>query len=400
VDPWSRRSFVRLAAGLPALTIATPASAHRSDALGAASQSADPSRDPDAGDVHLSGDGLHLTPADQSALLARLTAGRAMAADDYGLGGEVAGFEAYFAKLLGKERAVFMPTGTLANLIALRTLAHGRSRVIVQDVSHVYNDTGDGCEVLGHLNLIPLAAGKATFTRDDVERVLARTASGRVAAEVGAISIESPIRRLRGELFDYEEMTRISTLAREKGIGMHLDGARLFLASACTGIAPAEYASHFDTVYVSLWKYFNALNGAVLAGPARLIDGLFHVRRMFGGALWQAWPFAVVARHSAEGFLDRYRNALRVSETFASALRAPFRVERIPGGSHLFYVKAAGVDLVRVRERLAAERIQLAEPLAPSSEPTLLLGVNETWNRTTGARLADAFHRAASPQAG
>ena len=154
-------------------------------------------------------------------------------------------------------------------------------------------------------------AGQGTFTREDVERVLARTRSGRVAADVGAISIESPVRRLRGELFDYGEMARISAFARERGIGMHLDGARLFLASAFTGITPAEYASHFDTVYISLWKCFNAMNGAVLAGPASLIDGLFHVRRMFGGALWSAWPFAAVARHYAEGFLDRYREGGR-----------------------------------------------------------------------------------------
>jgi threonine aldolase len=344
--------------------------------------------------VFLSGDGLHLTPAEHGTLLAHLCSERGLTADEYGLGGEVAEFEAYFARLLGKERAVFMPTGTLANHIALRALARGRSRVIVQDISHVYNDTGDGCQVLSGLHLIPLAPGKATFTRDDVERVLARTASGRVAAEVGALSIESPVRRLRGELFDYVEMKRVAAFAREQGIGLHLDGARLFLASAYTGISPAEYASHFDTVYVSLWKYFNALNGAVLAGPATLLDGLFHVRRMFGGALWSAWPFAVVARHYADGFLDRYRSAVRVGEAFMGALREPFRAERIPGGSHRFVVKAKGVDLALLRERLAAGHIRVPEPVTSALEPTLLLDVNETWNRTTGIRLADVFHRA------
>jgi threonine aldolase len=266
--------------------------------------------------------------------------------------------------------------------------------VVVQEMSHVYNDTGDGCQVLSGLNLIPLAPGKATFTRAELERVLARTASGRVAAEVCVVSIESPVRRLRGELFDYGEMKQVASLAREKGIGLHLDGARLFLASAFTGVSPAEYASLFDTVYVSLWKYFNAPNGAVLAGPAKLLDGLFHVRRMFGGALWSAWPFAVVARHYAEGFLDRYTSAVRVSEDFKGALRGPFRAEPIPGGSHLFYLRARGVDLARLRERLAKEGIRAPEPVADANEPTLLLGVNETWNRTTGGRLAESFHRA------
>jgi threonine aldolase len=384
---WSRRSFVSLAAGAPALAFLNQGSRGARQAPRAAGAAG-------AGDVFLSGDGLHLTPGEHAALLAQLAGGGRIAADEYGLGGEVAEFEAWFARLLGKERALFMPTGTLANHIALRTLARGRSRVIVQDVSHVYNDTGDGCQVLSNLNLIPLAPGKATFTREDVERVLARTASGRVAAQVGAISIESPIRRLRGELFDLAEMRGISLFAREHDIGLHLDGARLFMASAFSGVSPAEYAALFDTVYVSLWKCFNAINGAVLAGPAKVIDALFHVRRMFGGAVWNAWPFAAVARHYAEGFLDRYASAVRVSADYARALRDPFRVERIPGGSHLFYVRAPGADLARVRQRLAADRIHAPEPITQDAEPALLLGVNESWTRTTGAALAEAFHRA------
>jgi len=390
---WSRRSFVSLAAGAPALAFLAPPPVEAGQAPATAPRAAAA----ESPEVFLSGDGLHLTPAQHAELLAvlpRFAGGRQIPADEYGLGGEVAEFEGWFAKLLGKERALFMPTGTLANHIALRVLARGRTRVIVQEVSHVYNDTGDGCQALSNLNLIPLAPGKATFTREDVERVLARTASGRVASQVGAISIESPIRRLRGELFDHGEMKRLSAFAREQDIGMHLDGARLFMASAFTRVAPAEYAALFDTVYVSLWKCFNAMNGAVLAGPAKLIDGLFHTRRMFGGALWNAWPFAAVARHYADGFLDRFAAAERVSEGFARALRDPFRVERIPGGSHLFYVKAPGVDLARLRTRLAADRIHAPEPIAHENAPALLLGVNESWNRTTGEALAEAFTRA------
>jgi len=394
---WSRRSFVGLAAGAPALAFLDPLAPRAEQAAAPAPQ---PAGAAGANDVFLSGDGLHLTPAEHAALLAKLAGGRQIPADEYGLGGEVAEFEAWFARLLGKERALLMPTGTLANHIALRALARGRSRVIVQDVSHVYNDTGDGCQVLSNLNLVPLAPGKGTFTREDVERVLARTATGRVAAQVGAISIESPIRRLRGELFDYAEMKRIAALARERDIGVHLDGARLFMATAFSGVSPAQYAALVDTVYVSLWKCFNAINGAVLAGPARIIDGLYHVRRMFGGALWNAWPFAAVARHYADGFLDRYTAAARISDDFARALRDPFRVERIPGGSHLFYLTATGVDLARLRARLAAEGIHAPEPIVHETAPALLLGVNESWTRMTGAALAEAFHRAAAETQG
>ena len=90
-----------------------------------------------------------------------------------------------------------------------------------------------------------------------------RRNDARVATPVGVISIESPVRRAHGEVFDFAEMQRIAAFARERRIGLHLDGARVFLATAYTGITPAEYSALFDTVYVSLYKYFNAAGGAV-----------------------------------------------------------------------------------------------------------------------------------------
>src|SRR5262249_50099436 len=163
----------------------------------------------------------------------------------------------------------------LANHVAVRLLARGRPKVLVQRESHLYNDCGDCAQTLSALNLVPLATGKATFTLAEVEEVLAREASGRVEAPVGAMMIESPVRRKSGEMFDLDEMKRIRGFARQKGIGLHLDGARIYLAAGFTGIAPREYAAMFDTVYVSLYKYFNAPSGAILAGPRQLLDSVF-----------------------------------------------------------------------------------------------------------------------------
>ena len=251
--------------------------------------------------VRMDVDGLGLAPTEFAALLQRLSA--AIVPDEYSLGGEVAELEAFFAQVLGKERAVFLPSGTLANQLAVRKLSRGKPRVIVQEQSHLYNDSGDCAQRLSALNLVPLATGRATFTCLDVERELARTASGRVATGVGVVSIESPVRRLHGAMFDLAEMRAISALAREKGIGLHLDGARLFVASAYTGVPPADYAALFDTAYVSLWKSFSSGSGAILAGRSALLDDMYEERRMFGGALFSAWPFAAVARHHAPGCL-------------------------------------------------------------------------------------------------
>ncbi len=343
--------------------------------------------------VHTSGDGIAITPREYAALLNRLCQAKEVADDNYLLGGEVAAFEQHWATLLGKETAVFMPSGTLANQLALRALAGSKRRVIVPEMSHIYNDTGDACQTLSEQTLMPLAAGKATFTQADVEAVLTRTAGSRVAAEVGAIVIESPIRRLSGQMFDWDEAKRISAFARNKGIGMHLDGARLFIASAYTGISPAEYAAHFDTVYVSLWKYFNCGIGAMLAGPKRLLDGMFHVRRMFGGNLAVGWNAALVARHYMDGFEGRLKSAVQNSEIFYAAMAKHPRlaIERIPNGTNLTRVTFKNVNAAEVAKRLGERGISMSAPQGPA---TITVGVNETWNRMTPAELIRAFEQA------
>ena len=97
-------------------------------------------------------------------MLTRLADETTLLSDSYSLGGVVEELETQFARLLGKEQAVFMPTGTLANHMAVRALAEGPSRVIVQEESHLYQDEGDCAQTLSGLTLVPLAAGRATFT--------------------------------------------------------------------------------------------------------------------------------------------------------------------------------------------------------------------------------------------
>ena len=345
--------------------------------------------------VYLYGDDQHLSPAAITAELARLTAEQAPEADVYGLGGVVEEVEAFFARQLGKERAVFMPTGTLANHLAVRALAGEHRRVVVQDISHVYNDTGDGCQTLSGLTLLPLAQGKASFSWDEVEAVLERTESGRVAAPVGAISIESPVRRLAGELFDRRQMVDVCDRARKRGIRTHLDGARMYIASAYTGLAPDVYAAPFDTVYVSLWKYFNSLNGAILAGPRDVLDGMYHTRRMFGGALFNAWPFAILARHYASGYLDHMKNAVAVSEQFIKEVEGDgIRIERVPNGTNIFRLIVAEAIAEKLRARLAADQVMLPRPARERGGMVFWLQVNESWNRTTAPQLTQQFKSA------
>src|SRR5258708_3806490 len=236
--------------------------------------------------VHATGDGVPLTPAEYAQLLTKLASDSIV--DDYSRGGIVEKLEAQVAATLGKEAAVWLPTGTLANHLAVRLLAGAKRRVIVQAESHLYNDCGDCAQTLSGLTLLPLAPGQATFTLDQVEQASNTSLLGRVVTPVGAVQIESPVRRRTGERFDFGEMKKISAWARERHIGLHLDGARIFLESAYSNHSVREYAALFDTVYVSMYKYFNASSGAILAGPKALLADLYHTRRMFGGGLHQA----------------------------------------------------------------------------------------------------------------
>ena len=344
--------------------------------------------------VHFRSDGLALSPAAYARLLVQLAEERGIAADEFSREGVVVELEQRMARLLGKEMALFLPSGTLANHLALRVLATRGRRVLVQRESHIYNDTGDCAQDLSGLTLIPLAPQRATFTLAEVEAEIARLPEARVSTPIGVISIESPVRRLQGEVFEFAEMERIAEFARERRIGVHLDGARIFLASAYTGITPTRYAALFDTVYVSLYKYFNAGAGAVLAGPRELIENLYHQRRMFGGSLRQGWHYAAVALHYLDGFSERFREAIAAAETLFRALRQRpcCEIRRPATATNVTRLRVFGVDAESLPERLLARGIAIRPALHASPEGAEFeLFTNETILRRPAGEIAEIF---------
>ncbi len=342
--------------------------------------------------VYASGDGIPHTPAEYAQLLASLANTGNLTADDYSRGGVVEQLETRVAALLGKEAAVWLPTGTLANHLAVRLLAGNRRRVLVQAESHLFNDCGDCAQTLSGLHLVPLAPGRATFTLEDVERAAYDASLGRVETPIGAIQIETPVRRRQGERFDFQEMKKVAGWARAHHVGFHLDGARLLLESAYAARPVKEYAALFDTVYISMYKYFNAASGAVLAGPKAELAGLYHARRMFGGGLHQVWPFAAVALHYLNGFEPRFRTAMESAERVIAALQkdSNFALERIANGTNLFRLRVFGVNAPVYQNRLENAGISTNNPTGDWFN----MQVNETWARLPAAEIADRFRRA------
>ena len=344
--------------------------------------------------VNFTQDGLALSPQDYAGQLAQLTAEGALTPDGYSNGGVIAELEQRFAAKLGKPAAVFLPTGTLANHVALRALAGDDRRVLVQADSHLYCDSGDAATVLSGLQLVPLAAGRPTITLDEVKEQVGRVEGGRVPGRIGVISIESPVRRHDHRMVDVAETRRVTDYARSLGMRLHLDGARLFNLPQHSGRTVKEWTAPFDTVYVSLWKHFNAMSGAILAGEQAVIENLYHVRRMFGGSLPQAWPVAAPALRYLDSYERDYAAAWRtLDDGFAALPRERFELQRPADGTSKAWLKLHGVDARAFATRLVSEGIAVPVPTDASGRIPLL--VNTSLAGIRAEALAAAFLRAA-----
>jgi len=285
--------------------------------------------------VMLVGDGPRITPAQYIDLFSHIHGENEIRQDNYGRGGTVAELEETFARRLGKEAALFFPTGTLANHMAIVGQTRGRPRVILQEQSHVNCDAEKGLHEVSGLITEIIPSQDGTFDPEVIERLL--IPKGARKTDVGVISVENPVRRAHGRVLDQKALLKLANMAGKHGIRLHLDAARMDLACVFSGTTPAEIAAPFDTVYVSLYKYLHAPGGAILAGPAKLLEQLREKRHMNGGTLYQCWMFAAVALHALDGFSQRLTQARDKSRIcFTELASEGLALEPIPNGSNIF----------------------------------------------------------------
>jgi threonine aldolase len=253
------------------------------------------------------------SPHEVLAELAELTDPE-LEADSYGKGALIEGFEAEVAALLGKEAALFFPSGTMAQMIALRFWAErkGSNNVAMHPTAHLEKDENWGYQHIHGLRGVIVGQPTQLLTLAELEAV---------AEPLSSVLLELPQRWLGGELPAWEELTAIGSWARERSIYMHLDGARLWESGPFYGRPYAEICDLFDSVYVSFYKGLGGIAGAALAGPAELIAEARIWQHRQGGRLIRLYPYVLSAQHALATRLERmpryHLRAVELAEALA-----------------------------------------------------------------------------------
>ncbi|MGV3614149.1 MAG: threonine aldolase family protein [Fimbriimonas sp.] len=234
--------------------------------------------------------------------------------DGYGRGGVVAQLEEEVAALLGKEAAVFMPSGTMAQPIALRIWSDltGTKTVAFHPTCHLQIHEHLAYRALHDLRAVLLGEPDRLFTLEDLQAV---------DEAVSTLLIELPQREIGGQLPSWEELSTICEESRARRMRLHMDGARLWECAPFYGRTYAEIAAPFDSVYVSFYKVLDGLPGAMLAGPKSFVDEARIWQRRQGGNLQQQSPSAIAAKLGMERHLPLIPAYVAKAREIADALR-------------------------------------------------------------------------------
>ncbi|WNS41984.1 beta-eliminating lyase-related protein [Paenibacillus sp. MMS20-IR301] len=274
-----------------------------------------------------------------------------LASDMYGAGRVIGEFEAEMAAVLGKESAVFFPSGTMAQQIALRIWCDrkGSRQVAYHPLCHLEIHEQDGLKELHHLEPLLLADPNRLITLEDVKQMGAGTA---------CLLLELPQREIGGQLPEYAELEAISAYCREQGIMLHLDGARLFEVLPYYGKTAAEVCELFDSVYISFYKGIGGIAGAILAGSRQFTEESKIWKRRHGGDLISLYPYILPAKYYYRQRIGRMAGYYEQAKELAALFNGCHKVSTLPEVpvSNMFHVHFAFS-----REQLAPVLIRVYE---------------------------------------
>jgi len=260
------------------------------------------------------------------------------------------------ARLLGKEASVFVPSGTMANQLALRAHTQPGDEVIVEATSHIFNDESGAAAALSGIQLLPLKGERGMFFSHQVEASL-RDASDYHRPLSRLVCIENTHNRGGGSIWPPQLVEEVASCAHRHGLLVHLDGARLLNATVALGVEAAVFTQHVDSVTLCLSKGLGAPVGTMLAGSEGFIRRVRRFRKMYGGGMRQIGYLSAAGIYA----LDHHVERLAIDHENAQVLAAGLKT--IPGVSLNPEIVETNMVYVRVKrnELTAAALVKALE---------------------------------------
>ena len=272
------------------------------------------------------------------------------------------------AELLGQEEAVFVPTATMANEIALRTLAEPGGEVVAEENSHLFVSELGGPAVHAGLMTRQLRCPNGRFTPEQLRETV-RAGDSTHTPRTSIVSVENTHNASGGRVWPIEEIEAIVATGRELGLRLHLDGARVMNASVACGVPAAQIGGHFDTVTLCLSKGLGCPLGALIAGSAELMATARSLKHLFGGAMRQAGIVAAAGvyalEHNIERLADDHARARRLAEGLHEA-GVPVDLEQVETNFVQVELTPLGLEPGEALERLWREDVGLSMTAHPT----------------------------------
>jgi threonine aldolase len=257
----------------------------------------------------------------------------------------VKALEARAAQLLGKEAALFVPSGSMSNAVAIRTQTQPGDEIVTEATSHIYVYEGGGYAALSGCSVALVRGERGLMNPADVAKAI-RKADGSLShfPNGSLVCVENTSNRGGGTVYPQDSLDAIATVAKEHDCAAHLDGARLFNAAVSSGTGPARMVREFDTISVCLSKGLGAPVGSVLVGSRDLIARAHRWRKLFGGGMRQAGILAAAGLHALEHHVARLADDHRRARRLAEAVDAMdgFSVDLATVETNMAYIKTLG----------------------------------------------------------
>jgi len=263
------------------------------------------------------------------------------------------------ANLLRKEAALFVPSGTMANQLSIKSHTQPGDEVIIESSSHPYNFEGGAGAALSGVQFQCLGGVRGVLDASQIEEAI-RPVDHHFAV-TRLVCLENTHNRGGGSIYPLEKMAEIYRLAKPKGLLVHLDGARLWNASVATGIKPNEYAQWADSVSVCLSKGLGAPIGSLVAGSKPFIDRVHRFRKMFGGGMRQVGIIAAAGIYALEHHLERlkedHQNAKRLGVGLKEFKGVSIDPRHVETNIVILDISNAGMTAAQVAEAMKKEGV-------------------------------------------